>query len=99
MTIVGGGLSAEEVAELLELLSAIERREAGLLTWGLVDAAFTRDELESHVLDFLDEHSLLARFSPGELVDQLVDRHLLHRLSRGSSTLLRSRMAETVRLL
>lgn len=99
MRALEGSFTGEDTAQLLEFLSLIERREAALLTWGLVDAAFSRDELESLALDFLDGCPALARFAPGELVDQLFDRHLLHRFNRAGATQFRSRMAETVRLL
>ena len=94
-----GDLTPDELHDLYEFLSVIERQEAGLLTWGMVDAAFKREELETLAEEFLDEHPGFGRYEPGELVDQLYDRNLLHRFNRSGVILLRSRMAETIRLL
>src|SRR5207248_8972172 len=57
------------------------------------------EELETLAEEFLDKNPGLDRYEPGELVDQLYDRNLLHRFNRSGVILLRSRMAETIRLL
>jgi hypothetical protein len=84
---------------LREFLSRIERREAELLTWGAVDAGFTRGELESIALDTADDVTELAALGRAAAVDSLLDRGLLVRYRAGDKNLFRSRMAETVRLM
>src|SRR4051812_39664306 len=68
-------------------LTAVELREAALLAWGAVGAAWRRDELVE-VLDTFDD---------GERpLDELVDLALIVETPGGG---FRSRSAETVRLL
>jgi len=72
---------------LQRALTAIELREAGLLSWGAVGAEWRRDELLSVLTDFTDAEGLF---------DQLVSLGLLVETPAGGY---RSRSAETVRLL
>lgn len=72
-----------------DLLSAIELKEMQLLSWGITSAAWARTELLSFVSD--------AGFSDPELtLQQLLDNGLVVSTPNGR---LRSRMAETVRLM
>ena len=44
--------------QLNEVLGVIELREFKLLKWGIVDAAFTKDELLQSINNYLDANSL-----------------------------------------
>ncbi|MGH4027275.1 MAG: protein DpdJ [Pseudonocardiaceae bacterium] len=72
---------------LLEALTAIELREAELLSWGAVGAEWTADEIRS----VLSEHGVAS-----DLLDQLLEAALVVPTPTGGY---RSRSAETVRLL
>lgn len=88
---------------LVRVLDGIEERETRLLTWGIVDAAFTRDELLELLNQFIDEalNDGLEDYCPAETVLQtLLDRQwITGALLPGNAIGYRSRMAETVRLL
>lgn len=73
---------------ILDLLTAIELREAELLSWGAVDAHWTEHEL----LELLKEHN-----GPPDALSQLLASALLVRTPDGGGY--RSRSAETIRLL
>lgn len=87
-------------ASALEFLAQLEREEAAVLNWGLLDVFFSEDELEQRA------DALLARFavngartpydSGWDLVDELLEEHLLWKLPETDRY--RTRMAETVRL-
>ncbi len=94
-----GSLTMSTDSSLQNFLGLVERQEARLLTWGIVDAGFTRDELEEMVLDAQVDDRVLADLTRGEVVDALVERRLMIRYTRDGSTFFRSRMAETVRLM
>ena len=90
---------------LQALLNALERAEARLLAWGVVDGAFAEDE----VLDIADDVLAAAgdtRLAPEDLLD-LAERHRLvfpfpaatTSAAGAYGTVYRTRMAETVRLL
>lgn len=83
----------------LRLLDVIEREEVRLLSWGLVDGSFTRDELE----DLIERHRALAgapvEVSAEDALDLLTDRKLVLRLEYPQGMIYRSRLAESVRLL
>ena len=85
-------------AVLGDILAAVERAEAKLLAWGIVDAGLTRQELEQIVFDASLESEFLAGVDRSIIIDELLDHRLLFRLRRGANTLFRSRMAESVRL-
>lgn len=92
----------EKVAEAF--LDLLERREEALLGWGVVDGAFTRDELESRAEDHLNRRSQAgedpAFMVGGELIDWLAQHRWLHRLpSTTDGPRYRTRMAEALRLL
>lgn len=84
----------------LEFLGSLERAEAGLLTWGLVDGVFSEGEIEQRAEDFLtglSSRGVEGGYTSGwELVEALLDDHLLWRLP--NSERYRTRMAESVRL-
>jgi hypothetical protein len=61
------------------------------LSWGAVDASFTRTELLTVIKDGLPSH-----LDPAEVLDRMIENVLVVETPEGS---LRSRMAETVRLL
>ena len=88
---------------IAEVLGILERREARLLSWGLVDGGFSPSEIESLVEETLSTHPqrhLYYHFSAFDLLDEMEDRGLIHYIRcerRGE--VVRSRMAETVRLL
>jgi hypothetical protein len=78
-------------AIVAEALTRIELRETALLSWGVVDAAFTRAELIT-----LLEEDLPAGENSADVIDELVDALLVIDTPDGRY---RSRMAETMRLL
>jgi hypothetical protein len=84
----------------LEFLGSLERAEAGLLTWGLVDGFFSEGEIEQRAEDFLTGLSSCGveggHTSGWELIEALLDDHLLWKLP--NSERYRTRMAESVRL-
>ena len=72
-------------------LDALERSEFRFLTWGILDQALTRSEVEA----------VIARAtgrSPAEVLDELLRRRLIFEVRRSSPPTYRSRMAEGVRL-
>lgn len=75
-----------------DFLDRLELAEARLLTWGVVDGAFTREELDEHEYAFLS--GLSEAVPQGELVNDLLDRRLLFEVGG----VFRTRMAESVRL-
>lgn len=84
----------------LELLSQLENREAELLSWGVVDGAFTEDEVYDEIEAFLGAQGAAAALlpTPDELFDALRDARLLWPIPpRGERY--RTRMAEGIRLL
>ena len=82
----------------LDFLSALEEEEARLLCWGYVDGGFGADELSERAERFALTHDRDSETTGEDLVDELRDRALLLEVDRGDSVVLRSRMAETVRL-
>jgi hypothetical protein len=81
-----------------EFLDALERAEAKLLTWGVVDGGFTEEDLVESAERFVSEHLDVEGVSPAELVADLLRRHLLVDLPFDAGRLYRTRMAESVRL-
>ena len=76
---------------LSQALTRIELREAALLSWGAVDASFTRPEILSLIGD-----GLPARMLPADVLDEMLEALLVVETPEGG---FRSRMAETMRLL
>lgn len=90
----------ESSALALELLSRLENREAELLSWGVVDGAFTEDEVYGEIEAFLesqdDSPALLP--TPDDLFDELRDARLIWPIPPDGERY-RTRMAEGIRLL
>jgi hypothetical protein len=88
-------------AHALQFLDRLERAEAGLLVWGLVDGFFTETELERRADDFgaaVGARGIDTGYASGwELVEALLDARLLWKLPQEERY--RTRMAEAVRLL
>jgi len=81
----------------LEFLDALERAEASLLNWGLVDGFFSRSELEALADNFVAQRPPdPALGSSWELVERLLDDGLLWQLPNADRY--RTRMGEAVRL-
>ncbi len=79
-----------------QLLGKLEEREARLLAWGVVDGAFTPEEMEEVARDFAG--TLDGNVEWDALVAELLDQRLLVRMRIGGREVVRTRMAETVRL-
>lgn len=79
------------------LLDKLEHIEARLLTWGIVDGAFTPEELQREAELVLAADG--GDYDPYDLLDVLRDRGLLFRFSTQGRDVWRTRMGETVRLL
>jgi len=83
----------------LEFLSELERKEAELLSWGVVDGFFTEDELLELISAYLEERDTDDVYDDeSEVLDVLRDEALVFELP-GSESHYRSRMAEGIRLL
>lgn len=82
----------------LEVLTELEKAELRLLTWGYVDGGFTRDELVDRIDDVLVRRGDTAN-DPDELLKELLAQRLVVEIPTSRGLALRSRMAETVRLL
>jgi len=82
----------------LMLLGDLEQAEAGLLSWGIVDGCFTREELLERASEFLALHPASGFGDPDELLAWLEDERLLWPIHDGDGRF-RTRMAETLRLL
>ena len=87
----------------LAFLDKLERQEAELLSWGMVDGFFDVQELENLATDFLDELAAgsgsQAFASSDELSDWLEDQNLLWCIPNSGGDKWRTRMAEGVRLI
>ena len=84
---------------LAEFLSTVERSEAALLSWGLVDGFSTEEELIDRAEALLASQDAWNLFSGGlAMLDEMERRGLLFRWNVSGATRYRSRMAEAVRL-
>lgn len=81
-----------------DFLDVLERDEAKLLTWGVVDSGYTEEELLERADTFLAQHADGEGVSPSDLVAALLQRHLVVDLPLDGGRLYRTRMAESVRL-
>lgn len=79
------------------LLNELERQEAQLLSWGVVDGGFTYDELVATAEKVISKQGLYI--DEENLVEALEDRRLLFEFPSGYDAVFRTRMAETLRLL
>jgi hypothetical protein len=87
----------------LAFLDQLERQEAELLSWGMVDGFFDIQELENLATDFLDELAAgsgsQAFSSSDELIEWLEAQNLLWCIPNSGGDKWRTRMAEGVRLI
>ena len=88
-----------KVAELI--LDALEKQEAKLLSWGIVDVSSPLVEISTLIDTILDEVPITAVSfaTSGEVLDFLVSKGLIFEISQNMEPSYRSRMAETVRLM
>jgi hypothetical protein len=84
----------------LLFLSHLERLEARLLSWGLVDGSFSAVEIQKEAETFLTREQLWESFETEQrFIQNLIDRRFLYAFLQGTAERYRTRMAETVRLL
>lgn len=86
---------------LLEFLGEVERSEAVLLSWGMVDGWIAEEELRERAERFLErlpvpDDDLADGYA---VIEEMVRLGLLFRWEEGGGYRYRSRLAETVRLL
>jgi hypothetical protein len=79
-----------------ELLGKLEEQEARLHAWGVVDGAFAPQEVEEMAREFVS--TLEEDVEWETLVEELLDQRLLVRMRLQGREVMRTRMAETVRL-
>lgn len=88
---------------LASVLDRIEEREARLLAWGIVDGAFSHDEISDLLNPLIDEainDGVEDFVSAEDVLTELRKRKWIVEVPQtGGTTGYRSRMAETVRLL
>jgi hypothetical protein len=84
---------------ITEFLGFLERTEARLLSWGLVDGYFPQAELIELAEAFLAERQTPDDITADELVREATKKNLLFRFGSPNSRCYRTRMGETVRLL
>ena len=85
---------------LADFLGTIERAEAVLLTWGLVDGFSTEQELIDRAEEFLRTQDAWNHFSDGlSVLDEMVRRGLIFRWNTAGDTRYRTRLGEALRLL
>jgi hypothetical protein len=87
-------------APALEFLGQLERAEASVLTWGLIDGFFSETEIEQRAEDFLtslaSQERTSVHASGWDLVEALLEERLLWKVP--DTDRYRTRMAEAVRL-
>jgi len=84
----------------LEFLGRLEKEEATLLSWGLVDGSFSYPELEDKASAFLAEYGLYDKFeSAAHFLELLLSQRLVFGFEESGESRFRTRMAETIRLL
>src|SRR3954470_1760388 len=83
---------------LLEFLTSIEALEARLLCWGYVDGGLSREEIIDRGDAWAIERDTTMTLTGTSMLEALERRGLILRVETGTSTVYRSRMAETVRL-
>src|SRR5207245_10022402 len=87
-------------ASVLEFLAQLEREEAAVLNWGLLDVFFAEDELERRADEFVARSAIDGTEPPydsgWDLVEELLEERLLWKLPETERY--RTRMAESVAL-
>src|SRR5439155_12312083 len=63
--------------QVREFLNLLESEEARLLTWGVVDAGFTEEDIHDRALQFAEEWQGDGAVDPDGLVDEMLRRRLL----------------------
>jgi len=83
----------------LSLLDLLEQKEARLLSWGIVEGAFTNGELQEAAEHVLSESGAIGAHSADDLIGHLLERVLVWKIptTSGESTY-RTRSAEAIRL-
>src|SRR5215211_1007434 len=89
-------MSKSRNALIIEILDRLEQEEEKLLTWGVVDGAFSPTEVEAIAQQVITESG--AAFTADELRQDLFDRRLLFAFRQDLADAYRTRMAEGVRL-
>jgi ATP-dependent helicase Lhr and Lhr-like helicase len=85
---------------LPEFLGELERKEAQLLSWGVVDGHWEESELEDNAEAYLDREDAWHVFGqPRDLINTLLERGLLFRWDESGDYCYRTRFAESLRLL
>jgi hypothetical protein len=85
-------MTETEITLLSEFLTQLELLETRLLSWGVVDGGFTREEIIDAAAHFLRSSVI----DPDDFLEDMIDRKLVFE-TEGRTY--RTRMAETVRLL
>jgi hypothetical protein len=85
-----------DLRQNVEVLTHLELLESKLLTWGVVDGSFTRDELCTEIERLLDESEI--EHNADDFLEQLIDNRFLFEFNDGGRLRYRTRMAEAVRL-
>lgn len=84
----------------LEFLDLLERAESRLLSWGVVEGAFSYDEIIDRAEAFLENRDLWQRWPDvSEFREQMMNAGLLFEFEQDGEPRYRTRMGETVRLL
>ncbi|MFT5468122.1 MAG: hypothetical protein ACI8UO_003230 [Verrucomicrobiales bacterium] len=85
---------------LADFLSAVERTESTLLTWGVVDGFSTEQELVDRAEGHISNHDAWHIYPDGvALLNDMADRGLLFRWHESGEMRYRSRLGEALRLL
>ena len=79
-----------------DFLDILERQEVQLLTWGIVDGGFTEEEIQEFAGDFLNNCD--TDIDIWDFINEIIERKLLFEFNIKGNRLLRTRMAESVRL-
>ena len=85
---------SETEARLLEVLGDLERAEARLLAWGVVDGAMSEDEILGLIEEARERHGLAELAD--NILEELIERRLVFEVDDIEGY--RTRMAEAVRL-
>ena len=83
-----------------EILDLIEEKETKLLVWGIVDVYLTRNEVDDCIIKVIDNFNDLNTIEddPSKVLEELIKRNLIFYIDLDNKKL-RSRMAETIRLI
>jgi DEAD/DEAH box helicase/Helicase conserved C-terminal domain len=79
-----------------DFLDNLENKEVQLLSWGIVDGGFSEAEIQEFAEDFLDKCD--SDIDIWDFINEIIERKLLFEFNIKGNRLLRTRMAESVRL-